>query len=132
MTGPDQTSQQHVRPERATESESEAESQSAAPAPETDTDGEEPIERPDGSAETGDEPALDSFVVVVDGESVTIDAETTAAELGQSVDADPDTVFTYRTSDGVKALSGDQTVANAIDDGAELRTQPLGDGEVFG
>ncbi|TKX76643.1 hypothetical protein EXE53_30770 [Halorubrum sp. SD626R] len=70
MTGPDQTSQQHVRPGRATESESEAESQSPAPASEADTDGEESIERPDGSAETGDEPALDSFVVVVDGEGI--------------------------------------------------------------
>jgi hypothetical protein len=84
----------------------------------------------DGESERATDPA--PFSVVVNGESVQIDTETTVGELGQVVDAGEDAVFTYRGEDGVEALSGDQTLSGVVAEGTELWTQPLGDGEVFG
>lgn len=72
------------------------------------------------------------FTVVVDGQSVQVDTETTVTELGRAIDAGEDAVFTYRTEDGVEALSGEETLSEAVAEGTELWTQPLGDGEVFG
>ncbi|KPN29252.1 hypothetical protein SY89_03486 [Halolamina pelagica] len=41
-------------------------------------------------------------------------------------------MFTYRSPDGIEALTDDDVVADYVDDGGEIQTQPMGDSEVFG
>lgn len=99
-----------------------------------ETDNESAPETPaEDDTMAGDEPAgAMPFSVIVNGEPVSIDTETTAAELGEIADVSDTSVFTHRTSGSIEALADADVVADELPEGAEIWTQPLSDPVVFG
>lgn len=101
-----------------------------------------PAENPDSvtAAESGSGGAEDETdgeassrqEVSLDGAPVAIGAETTVGELRETADVGDDQVFTYRSSDGIAALADDDVVAEHVEEGGRIHTQPLADTEVFG
>ncbi|MCU4744194.1 hypothetical protein [Natronoglomus mannanivorans] len=70
--------------------------------------------------------------ISLDGAAVVIDAETTAGELREAEVVSDQQVFTYRSPDGIEALADDDVVAEHVEEGGQIHTQPLADTEVFG
>jgi len=97
-----------------------------------------PDENPDTTSDTdhdgaaGGTAATKSHTVLLNGESVNIHPDTTVGELRESEGIGSEAVFTYRSPDGIEALTDDDVVADYVDDGGEIQTQPMGDSEVFG
>lgn len=97
-----------------------------------------PDEEPDTTSDTdhdgaaGGTAATESHTVSLNGEPVSIRQDTTVGELRESEGVGSEAVFTYRSPDGIEALTDDDVVADYVDDGGEIQTQPMGDSEVFG
>lgn len=70
--------------------------------------------------------------VFIDGEPITIDKETTVADLKDVVDAPDDDVLTYRDGQKLKALTDRQVVADHVADGAKAGFRPAGKQDLFG
>lgn len=87
----------------------------------------------DPDASSGPEPDPPEVCEVsINGEIVAIEPDTTVGELRETVGIGSENVFTYRSPDGIEALTDGDVVANHVDDGDEIQTQPIADSEVFG
>lgn len=114
---------------RAT-SEQTLESQAEA-APDEETaasDGPDTADAASGT-ETG---ATAGRTVSLNGESIDVGPDTTVGELRETEGIGSEEVFTYRSPDGIEALTDDDVVADHVADGGEIQTQPMADSEVFG
>jgi hypothetical protein len=101
----------------------------AAPDEETTAStGSDTADAASGSAADG----TTSREVSLNGESVDIDPDTTVGELRETEGIGSEEVFTYRSSDGIEALTDDDVVADHVADGGEIQTQPIAHSEVFG
>ena len=118
--------EQHLRAASEQTLETQAE---AAPDEETAaSDGPDTADAASGT-EIG---ATASHEVSLNGESLDIDPDTTVGELRETAGIGSEEVFTYRSSDGIEALTDDDVVADHVPDGGEVQTQPIADSEVFG
>lgn len=82
-----------------------------------------PQTEPSDNAETG--------TVIVEGEPVTIDATTTAADLKAMAGKDPDMTVTYLADDDIYALNDDATVLEKVGTGTELSFQAIDEGDPY-
>lgn len=64
--------------------------------------------------------------VFVDSRPITVDAETTAADLKTAIEADEAAIVTYRDDGRVFILVDEDRVLDHVDPGVKLSTQPGG------
>lgn len=69
--------------------------------------------------------------VTVEGTDVPIEADTTVADLRETLDRDADELATYEENGEIKVLGDRDSVTDAVPDGASISFQP-GEGQVFG
>lgn len=101
--------------------------------PTQDEEGDRPSTT--ASADASDGTGSDSrqtHEVSLNGELVNVEPDTTVGELRERTGIASQEVFTYRSPDGIEALSEGDVVANHVSDGGEIQTQPIADSEVFG
>lgn len=80
-------------------------------------------------------PELDAdtwLTIFIDGEPLTIDQETTVADLKAMVDASPDDVLTWRDGDKLRQLTDRQVIADHLQDGTTASFMPSGKDNLFG
>jgi hypothetical protein len=78
---------------------------------------------PSGNAENG--------TVIVEGDPVTIDGKTTAADLKEMAGKDPDMTVTYLADDDIYALNDDAIVLDKVGTGTELSFQDIDEGDPY-
>ncbi|WP_207587108.1 hypothetical protein [Halomontanus rarus] len=82
---------------------------------------------------SSDSPDSDGTTVIVNGDPVTLDQQTTVAELKEMAGADPDDIATYRDRDNLVGLNDDDIVLEHVPPGETLSFQPIDkDKNIFG
>lgn len=103
--------------------------------------GDEPLFNNDPTEASGAAPidsdttaSTQNATVTVEGEALTIDTQTTAAELKDMAGAQDEEVLTFRDGDQLTAINDDKRVLEYADPGTQFEFQPVTgeDGAVFG
>lgn len=101
------------------------------PTPDEEGDRSSVTASADASDGTGSDPRQ-TQEVSLNGELIDVEPDTTVGELREIAGIASEEVFTYRSPDGIEALSEGDVVANHVSEGGEIQTQPIADSEVFG
>lgn len=106
----------------------------AGATPSATATGSDPDSKPEPEPKPAPAPdTVTSATVIVDGEPITIDHDTTADELKAMTGAGDGDMLTFRPADAdqPKQISDDEPVLNYVEPGTKLAFQPA-QGDIFG